>query len=424
MGVAYAAPTAVFVAVFFITPLLLVARMSLSSWPLLTGNGGLNFPKNYLSIWKNALFGPAVVFTIEYTLIVTVLLIGLGLGLALLVQERGRWVDMLRTVILLPVSLGLAAASLLFWGFYSPSIGPINPILEQLGLIHDPISFLGTSLSALLSTSFLIVWKYSGLYMLIFLVGLQAIPDDLFEAAALDGASRIQVFRHITLPLLRPSLALALILCVTGSLLAFDQFYILTKGAPDNSTVTVVQLIYREAFQKQNLGTSAAISIMVLVALLIPLYVLLNGLRLQNSLIGLSLVLAMFQLPFATYMMRISFEAVPRELEESALVDGCGTFSVLWRILLPSVRPGLITVGLFAFLAAWSDFLAPLILLTDSAKQTLPLAVANLRQQTMGAIDYGATEAGVVVMAVPCLILFLLLQRYYVRGFTSGAVKG
>jgi multiple sugar transport system permease protein len=269
MGVAYAAPTVVFVAVFFITPLLLVARMSLSSWPLLTGNNGLNFPRNYLSIWNNALFGPAVVFTIEYTLIVTVLLIGLGLGLALLVQERGRWVDMLRTVILLPVSVGLAAASLLFWGFYSPSIGPINPILEQLGLIHDPISFLGTSLSALLSTSFLIVWKYSGLYMLIFLVGLQAIPDDLFEAAALDGASRIQVFRHITLPLLRPSLALALILCVTGSLLAFDQFYILTKGAPDNSTVTVVQLIYREAFQKQNLGTSAAISIMVLVALLV-----------------------------------------------------------------------------------------------------------------------------------------------------------
>jgi multiple sugar transport system permease protein len=235
----------------------------------LTGFGGLNFPKNYLSIWNNALFGPAVVFTIEYTLIVTVLLIGLGLGLALLVQERGRWADMLRTVILLPVSLGLAAASLLFWGFYSPSIGPINPILQQLGLIHAPISFLGTSLSALLSTSFLIVWKYSGLYMLIFLVGLQAIPEDLFEAAALDGATRIQVFRHITLPLLRPSLALALILCVTGSLLAFDQFYILTKGGPDNSTVTVVQLIYREAFQKQNLGTSAAISIVVLVALLV-----------------------------------------------------------------------------------------------------------------------------------------------------------
>ncbi len=158
--------------------------------------------------------------------------------------------------------------------------------------------------------------------------------------------------------------------------------------------------------------------------LLIPLYVLLNGLGLQNSLIGLSLVLAMFQLPFATYMMRISFEAVPRELEEAALVDGCGTFSVLWRILLPSVRPGLVTVGLFAFLAAWSDFFAPLILLTDSDKADPAARGGQPAPADDGRIDYGATEAGVVVMAVPCLILFLLLQRYYVRGFMSGAVKG
>jgi multiple sugar transport system permease protein len=269
LGMAYALPTLAFVVIFFLAPLVLVTRMSLSSWPLLTGNGGLNFPKNYVSIFKNALFAPAVLFTIEYTVLVTILLLGLGLGLALLVQEGGRWVGMLRTVFLLPVSLGLASASLLFWGFYSPSIGPISPILQTLGLIHDPIAFLLTYFSALLSTTFLIVWKYAGLYMLILLVGLQAIPNDVYEAGALDGASRGQVFRYITLPLLRPSLALALILCVTGSLLAFEQFYILTKGAPANSTVTVVQVIYREAFQKQNLGTAAAISIVVLVALLV-----------------------------------------------------------------------------------------------------------------------------------------------------------
>jgi multiple sugar transport system permease protein len=100
--------------------------------------------------------------------------------------------------------------------------------------------------------------------------------------------------------------------------------------------------------------------------LLIPLYVLLNAIGLQNSLIGLSLVLTMFQLPFATFMMRISFESVPRELEESGLVDGCGTFSAFRRILLPLVRAGLVTVGLFAFLASWNDFFAPLILLTGS----------------------------------------------------------
>jgi multiple sugar transport system permease protein len=158
--------------------------------------------------------------------------------------------------------------------------------------------------------------------------------------------------------------------------------------------------------------------------LLIPLYVLLNKAGLQNSLVGVSLVLAMFQLPFATYMMRISFEAVPREIEESAQVDGCGTFALLWRILIPAVRPGLITVGLFAFLAAWNDFFAPLILITGSDKQTLPLAVATLRQQSMGVIDYGSTQAGVVVMALPCLILFIFLQRHFVRGFMSGALKG
>ena len=157
---------------------------------------------------------------------------------------------------------------------------------------------------------------------------------------------------------------------------------------------------------------------------LIPLYVLLDHLGLLNSLFGLSLVLTLYQLPFATYMMRISFEAVPREIEESAMIDGCGTFAALRWILIHSVWPGLITVGLFSFLAAWNDFIAPLVLMTDSSKAPLPLAIANLRQQSMGAIDFGATQAGVVVMALPCLVLFVLLQRYYVQGFMSGAVKG
>lgn len=158
--------------------------------------------------------------------------------------------------------------------------------------------------------------------------------------------------------------------------------------------------------------------------LLIPLYVLLNRVGLQNSLVGVALVLTMFQLPFSIFMMRISFEAIPRELDEAALVDGCSSFSVLWRVLLPAVKPGLITVGLFAFLAAWNDFMAPLILINDSNRMTLPLAISNLRVQVQGVVDYGATEAGVVILALPCCILFLLLQRHYVRGFMSGALKG
>jgi multiple sugar transport system permease protein len=158
--------------------------------------------------------------------------------------------------------------------------------------------------------------------------------------------------------------------------------------------------------------------------LLIPLYVLLNIVGLSNSLVGVALVLTMFQLPFSTFMMRISFESIPRELDEAAMVDGCSTFGALWRVLIPAVKPGLITVGLFAFLAAWNDFFAPLILINDSNRMTLPLAITNLRGQVQGVVDYGATEAGVVVLALPCILLFLILQRHYVRGFMSGAFKG
>ncbi len=157
---------------------------------------------------------------------------------------------------------------------------------------------------------------------------------------------------------------------------------------------------------------------------LIPLYVLLSRVGLQNSLVGVALVLTMFQLPFSIYMMRISFESIPPELDEAAKVDGCNTFTALIRVLLPAVKPGLITVGLFAFLTAWNDFFAPLILINDSNRMTLPLAVSNLRGQVQGVVDYGATEAGVVVLALPCVLLFLILQRHYVTGFMSGAFKG
>ncbi|NUW30573.1 carbohydrate ABC transporter permease [Nonomuraea sp. SMC257] len=179
-------------------------------------------------------------------------------------------------------------------------------------------------------------------------------------------------------------------------------------------------------FPGKNLLFLATLAILMVpyATILIPLYVLLGFIGLQNSLVGLSLVFVMFQLPFALFMMRNAFEAIPRELEEAALVDGCGTFRAFSRILLHAVRPALVTVGLFAFLASWNDFFAPLILLNDGSSFTLPVAVVSMTQRTFGAIDYGMLQAGVMVMAIPCLILFIVLQRHYVRGFMSGALRG
>ena len=182
----------------------------------------------------------------------------------------------------------------------------------------------------------------------------------------------------------------------------------------------------RFSFRGKDVLFLLALAILMVPAgsMLIPLYVLLHAIGLSDSLLGVSLVLTLFQLPFALFMMRISFEAVPQEIEESALVDGAGTLAVLRRILLPAVLPGLLTVGIFSFLAAWNDFITPLILINNDRNTPLPLAIATLRQQTSYTVDYGATEAGVVVLALPCLVIFLVLQRYYVRGFMSGAVKG
>ncbi len=264
-GWLYVSPTAVFVAILFILPLLLVVKMSLSRWPLLSGDQGVNAPDNYSKVLDNRFFADSVVFTVKYTVVATVLLIGLGLGLALLVQESTRWKGLLRASFLIPSALGLASASLLFYVLYSPIAGPAADLMTKLGW-----TFLGSPNAALFSTVFLIVWRFAGFYMLLMLVGLQGIPSEIFEAARIDGASRWQTFRRITLPLLRPTLALTTIMCVTGSLLAFEQFYILTKGGPDNSTITVVQLIYTMAFQGQNdLGVAAALSVIALIALVV-----------------------------------------------------------------------------------------------------------------------------------------------------------
>ena len=157
--------------------------------------------------------------------------------------------------------------------------------------------------------------------------------------------------------------------------------------------------------------------------LLIPLVIWLKTIHLNNTLVGVAIIMAVFQLPFAVFMMRISFESVPRDIVEAARVDGCTHWTALWRILIHAVKPGLITVGMFAFLAAWNDFMVPLYLLSGK-NQTLPLALVNMRQQVMGVIDYGATQAGVTVLTLPCVVLFLALQRHYVRGFMSGALKG
>lgn len=171
-------------------------------------------------------------------------------------------------------------------------------------------------------------------------------------------------------------------------------------------------------------GMTLGILMVPYATILLPLYIVLGKLGLQNSLIGLALVLLMFQLPFSVFLMRNSFESVPRELEEAALVDGCSNVGALRHISLHIVSPGIVSVGLFAFIGSWNEFLAPLIFLNDGAKYTLPVMLVNIRSGAYGIVDYGALQAGIVVAIFPCLVLYLLLQRFYVGGLLNGALRG
>ncbi|MDZ5696644.1 MULTISPECIES: carbohydrate ABC transporter permease [Phyllobacteriaceae] len=158
-------------------------------------------------------------------------------------------------------------------------------------------------------------------------------------------------------------------------------------------------------------------------SILTPLFLILAKVGLQNTLFGLILIYTTLQLPFSVFMMRNAFDGIPKELEEAARVDGAGVFTVLMRVMAPLVLPGVVTVAIFAFLAAWNEFLAALVLMTDQDNYTLPILIAAVRSGNYGSVDWGAVQAGVTVMMVPCLILFVTLQRYYLRGLTAGAVK-
>lgn len=261
VGAVYAAPTALVVGAFFLAPLLLVGWMSLHDWHVLRPPE-FNAPANYSSMPDNELLGQAAWFTLKYTVIITVLLFVAAFGLALLVQHRRRGVGFFRTAFFLPVAVGFASASLLFLGMLSQEIGPFRT--------EEYISWTsGSSNLALGSAIALVLWRFAGFNMLIMLTGLQAIPTELYEAAKIDGASRWQIFRRITIPLMRSTIALVLTLMIAGSLLAFDQFFILTRGGPDNSTTSLVMVIYREAFTRLDLGSAAAISVVLLVILVV-----------------------------------------------------------------------------------------------------------------------------------------------------------
>jgi multiple sugar transport system permease protein len=252
--------------VFFFIPLGLDFWMSLNQWPLLGDHEFVGL-QNYAQAVRDSAFLGSAGVTALYTVVITPILLVLGFVLALLTQGADRASRFFRTLYFLPVPVGLASASYLFVWLVQPSVGPIGRVLQLVGVVHEPPVWLAATIPALLVVVGMVVWKVTGLQMILLMAGMQSIPDAMHEAATVDGAGWWRRFLFITLPLLRPTLALVLVFSVAGSLLAFDQFYIITAGGPSNSTLTAVYTIYRTSFVSFHLGYGAALSILTMLVL-------------------------------------------------------------------------------------------------------------------------------------------------------------
>jgi multiple sugar transport system permease protein len=195
--------------------------------------------------------------------------------------------------------------------------------------------------------------------------------------------------------------------------------------------VVVISTLAGYGFARFRFTGKALLFLLLLSTLMIPfqsivtpLYLVLRNIGLTNSLLGLVVIYTTFFLPFSVFMMRNSFAAIPDALEEAAMLDGCGSFATLIRVMMPLTVPGMVTVALFAFFSGWNEFFAALIFLNTQSKYTLPVMLTNVQSGYYGTINWGILETGVVVTMLPCIVVFLILQRYYLSGMASGATKG
>jgi len=262
-GIAYLAPALIFVLAFTVYPLGQMIWMSLHNWSLIAPPRFVGLA-NYERAFGDRQFWVSFVFTLKYTALITPVLVVVGYLLALLTAENSPLRRFTRTVVFIPVVIGLGVSSLLWYWLFSTDFGLVNRALIDLGLVSDPVLWLGvdadrSNLAIIIS----VVWKVIGFGMILFVGAIQAVPRDAIEAAVVDGASYRLRLLGVILPLTLRTVLLVTLVSVIGSLLAFDQFYIMTAGQPQNETATSVFYVYLNSFPYLKLGYGAALSLVL-----------------------------------------------------------------------------------------------------------------------------------------------------------------
>jgi multiple sugar transport system permease protein len=268
VGLAYLAPALAFVGAFTVYPVGQMAWMSLHSWSLLTPPRWVGIA-NYRRAFEDDQFWTSFGFTLKYTAIITPILIIGGYLSALLTAPNSPLRRLTRTIVFIPVVIGLGVSSLLWYWLFSADFGLINRALADLGIISEPVLWLGENADrsnwAIIAS---VVWKVMGFGMILFVGAIQGIPNEINEASMVDGATSRQRVTRIVLPLTLRTVLLVTLVSVIGSLLAFDQFYIMTAGQPQNATATSVFYVYLNSFPYLRLGYGAALSMILAVTIL------------------------------------------------------------------------------------------------------------------------------------------------------------
>ena len=235
-------------------------------------------------------------------------------------------------------------------------------------------------------------------------------PTYLPHALSLDSYERLWTYQQGLPTYLANSLGTALLTIAFTLVLTVPAAYALARFPIPGKEVVFVFLLLALIVPYQ--------------ALLTPMFLMFARIGLTNTLVGLAILHTAIQLPLSLYVLRNSFSAVPRELEEAAITDGASSWKVLLRIFIPSATPAIVTVALFAFIMSWNEFLGALVMMSRGSSFTLPLILAAARTETsLGGTDWGMLQAGITISIIPCVLVYLLLQRYYVSGLMSGAVK-
>jgi multiple sugar transport system permease protein len=561
------APAAVFLLILIAYPL---SRVIWSAFhyvnltnPTVAGFAGLD---NFATVLEDEHFWPSVWHTGVWTVASVTGEYALGLASAVALAQPTRARSVFRAVIIIPCVIPIVVAGLNWTWMLTPDYGVLNLWMVKLGLLSKPFYWLGNLDTALLTVSFVNIWRSFPFYTISLLAALMSVPKEVIESAAMDGAGPLRRFVHITMPYLKTVSLTLIFIHVIWTAINFDFIWVMTQGAaqrvgdvadhdlslragglrrrrgkragddddglharyllrllvrgralggaarmvmggveraarasvtyatlaafaafclfpflwmldtalkpPDevrslNPTFTILHptldnfrhvltdgnfLVYfRNSVIVARGSTALALLVSVFcgyalsrfprdpaartvggalllsqmipgVLLLAPFYILMRELGLLSTYRALIIVYCTFAIPLCCFMLKGFFDAVPRELEDAAEMDGCSRLGFIYRILLPLAAPGLLATALFCFVTAWNEFLFGYVLINDEARRTLTPGIMVFKGPHL--TDWGALMAASVLAVVPVAIFFVYLQRFLMESLTAGAVKG